>query len=40
MARHDTHLSLSALAISPESSQVALGTEDGEVLILDVAGID
>jgi len=40
IARHDTHLSLSALAISPESSQVAVGTDDGEVLLLDIAGVE
>jgi WD40 repeat protein len=40
IARNDTHLALSALAISPQSSTVAVGTEDGEVFLLDVAGIE
>jgi WD40 repeat protein len=37
IARHNTGESLTALAISPDTSVVALGTEDGEVLILDIS---
>jgi WD40 repeat protein len=40
IARHDTGKSLTALAVSPVGSGVALGTEDGDVLVLDIAGIE
>jgi WD40 repeat protein len=36
VSRFDTGLSLSAMAISPRDAVVAVGSEDGEVLVLDV----
>jgi WD40 repeat protein len=40
IARYDTGMSLTALAVSPVDSCIALGTEDGDVLTLDIAGLE
>ena len=40
IARYDTGMSLTALAVSPVGPGIALGTEDGVVLTLDIAGLE
>ena len=40
IARYDTGMSLTALAVSPVDSSIALGTENGDVLTLDIAGLE